>query len=296
MGYIFVSYSHKDKEFVHNLHKDLENEGFEVWIDDRIDFGDEWPIVIQEKLDACDAFILVASENAYKSKWVQKEVTRAQRIDKPFFPILLQGEAWLSIETTQYADVRWGKSLTNDFYNRLSVSVERKYSETLHEVWITGDWPVYVNNKYKFMFYYPPEGKIKSETNNHIRIDLPALEGTDLREKYLTIDAVENEGDSDCAPLTKKWSPGMDDTVQKRKVRINDYVFLKESDGEGGAGSYLQCISYSISRLNLCVSIAINLFFSAHGNYYPLIIPRLDKDTEIMVATLVANTFKWLDD
>jgi hypothetical protein len=193
MGYIFVSYSHKDKEFVHKLHQDLENEGFEVWIDDRIDFGDEWPMIIQEKLDACDAFILVASENAYESKWVQKELTRAQRINKPIFPILLQGEAWLSIETTQYADIRGGKSLTDDFYNRLSVSVERKYSETLHEVWITEDWVEHVNDKYKFMFRYPSEGLIKSKTDTYVRIDLPVLEGTNLREKYLTIDSIESE-------------------------------------------------------------------------------------------------------
>ncbi|HEU0294928.1 MAG TPA: toll/interleukin-1 receptor domain-containing protein [Anaerolineales bacterium] len=292
MGYIFISYSHKDKEFVHKLHHDLENEGFEVWIDDRIDFGDEWPMVIQKKLDACDAFILVASDNAYQSKWVQKEVTRAQRINKPFFPILLQGDTWLSIESTQYADVRENKSLTDDFYNRLSECAERKYSETLHEVWITEDWLSCVNDKYKFMFRYPSEGKIKIQSDSHVRIDLPRLEGTNLREKYLTIDSVESE---DCAPLTKKWLPDMADAVQKRKVIINNLVFLKESDGEGAAGSYLECVSYSISRPNLCVSIAINLLFSAHGNYYPLLIPRLDRDAEIMIATLVANTFTWLD-
>ena len=56
----------------------------------------------------------------YKSKWVQKEVTRAQRINKPFFPLLLSGNPWLSIESTQYVDVR-DKSLPPErFYKRLS--------------------------------------------------------------------------------------------------------------------------------------------------------------------------------
>jgi hypothetical protein len=292
MGYIFISYSHKDKEYVHKLQESLQNEGFEVWIDDRIDFGDEWPMVIQDKLDTCGAFILVASENAYGSKWVQKEVTRAQRTNKPFFPILLSGDAWLSIESTQYADARKNKPLTDEFYNQISEYVERKYSETLNEVWITDNWSTLVNDKYKFSLRYPPDGKITNQTENHIRIELPRIDGTNLRQKYLTIDYVE---DKNCSPITADWSPDMVDKIQKRKVKINDNIFLKESDRDGAAGKYRNRISYSTTRLNICVSITINLIFTAHDNYYPLIIPRLDSDAEIMVGALVANTFTWLE-
>lgn len=46
MGHIFISYSHKDLSYIHKLAEALVNEGFEVWIDDRIDYGDEWPMVI----------------------------------------------------------------------------------------------------------------------------------------------------------------------------------------------------------------------------------------------------------
>jgi hypothetical protein len=48
---------------------------------------------------------VVVSENSYESKWVQNEVSRADRKGKPFFPLLLQGDAWLAIEATQYFDV-----------------------------------------------------------------------------------------------------------------------------------------------------------------------------------------------
>jgi len=125
MGHIFISYSHKDRDYAHRLQDALQAEGFEVWIDDRIDYGDEWPMVIQDRLDACDAFILVATEDSYKSKWVQKEVTRAQRLDKPFFPLLLSGYPWLSIESTQYVDVK-DKSLPPErFYKRLAKVSQR---------------------------------------------------------------------------------------------------------------------------------------------------------------------------
>ena len=125
MGHIFISYSHRDKDYVHSLQKALQKEGFEVWIDDRIDYGAEWPKVIQKHLDECDAFIVVVSENAYESKWVQNELARAGRKKKPFFPLLLQGDPWLSVEATQYVDVTGGSLPDERFYQRLALVVSR---------------------------------------------------------------------------------------------------------------------------------------------------------------------------
>lgn len=120
MGQIFISYSHKDKLYVHKLTEALQRDGFDVWIDDRIDYGAHWPKVIQSQLDACDAFIVVVSENSFDSEWVQNEVARAKRKAKPFFPLLLSGDPWLSVEVTQWVDVRDGSLPTEKFYERLS--------------------------------------------------------------------------------------------------------------------------------------------------------------------------------
>lgn len=125
MGHIFISYSHKDKDYVHKLQGVLQSKGLEVWIDDRIDYGDEWPLVIQDRLDECEAFILIATEDSYRSKWVQKEVARAQRTNKPFFPLLLSGAPWLSIESTQYIDVTDNSLPTEKFYDRLAGVITR---------------------------------------------------------------------------------------------------------------------------------------------------------------------------
>jgi hypothetical protein len=133
MGHIFISYSHKDKDYVHKLQKALQKEGFEVWIDDRIDYGTSWPRILQEKLDTCDAFILVASENSYESEWVQNEVARAKRKGKPFFPLLVNGDAWLSVEVTQYVDVRDGSLPIEKFYTRLEQVTSRKNERTERE-------------------------------------------------------------------------------------------------------------------------------------------------------------------
>src|SRR5688572_3601056 len=100
MSHLFISYSHKDKEYVHKLAEALQVEGFDVWIDDRIDYGTRWPLVIESAIDSCDSFILVASENAHASEWVQHELARAQRLHKQIFPLLLKGHPWISFEST----------------------------------------------------------------------------------------------------------------------------------------------------------------------------------------------------
>ena len=43
MSQIFISYSHKDKEYVHKLQLALTERGIHAWIDDRIDYDTDWP-------------------------------------------------------------------------------------------------------------------------------------------------------------------------------------------------------------------------------------------------------------
>jgi hypothetical protein len=120
MGHIFISYSHKDTDYAHGLANNLQSMGFEVWIDARLDYGSQWPHEIQKQLDACDAFIIIMSPRSFASEWVQSELQRAKRKLKPIFPLLLEGdEPWLSIESTQFFDVRGGRFPDDKFYSAL---------------------------------------------------------------------------------------------------------------------------------------------------------------------------------
>lgn len=121
MSYIFISYSHDDEEYAHRLEKALVKKGFKVWLDDRIDFGTEWPRVIQERLDSCKILILIMSPSSSKSIWVQNELSRAQRKRKIIYPLLLKGEEqWLQVETVQYIDVRDASLPPERFYEILT--------------------------------------------------------------------------------------------------------------------------------------------------------------------------------
>lgn len=136
MAKVFISYSHKDKEYVHKLAEALEKNGISAWLDDRIDYGDQWPQEIQEQLDACSAFIVVMTPRSYQSEWVQNELSRAKRKHKKIIPLLLDGDDfWLSVETTQHVDVRGGKLPPQRFFDQLSAAIQEPHSETTdHEI------------------------------------------------------------------------------------------------------------------------------------------------------------------
>lgn len=118
MTTLFISYSHLDSDYAHALADSLKDE-FQVWIDDRIDYGETWPHVIQENLDKANAVLVVMTPRSYKSEWVQSELNRAKRKGKLVFPLLLEGEPWLSVEALQYLDVTDGRLPPSAFRNRL---------------------------------------------------------------------------------------------------------------------------------------------------------------------------------
>jgi hypothetical protein len=134
MTHIFISYSHEDKEYVHKLQIALQKKGFDVWIDKSIGYGAEWPKVIQEKLDECDAFIIVMSKDSYESDMVQNEVTRAREKKKPIFPLLLNGESWITVQAKQYVNATDGSLPPEEFHKQLEkVTSRTKVTPTIIE-------------------------------------------------------------------------------------------------------------------------------------------------------------------
>jgi formylglycine-generating enzyme required for sulfatase activity len=120
MGHVFISYSHKDKTYARKLQRHLLEQGFEAWIDDRIDYGTEWPQEIKKRLKESDGFILLMSPSAEESFWVQNELNLALNLKKPIFPLLLDGETWWNLGTIQFVNVTGGMLPDAKFYSRLA--------------------------------------------------------------------------------------------------------------------------------------------------------------------------------
>jgi hypothetical protein len=128
MGHIFISYSKKDIVYAEKLINALRREGFNPWVDmEGLGAGTHWQTRLQKQIISCDAYILIMSRNAFRSKWVPDELVTAKSKGKPIFPLLLDDtETFLAIQTIQFEDVRGGKLPSEVFYRRLATVTTRR--------------------------------------------------------------------------------------------------------------------------------------------------------------------------
>lgn len=120
MAYVFISYSRHDQIYARQVAESLVAQGFDVWIDDQIDYGDNWERTIFHAIDNCAAFLVIMSPDAYASDWVQRECHYAEKRKKPSFPLLLEGEEFPRYGLTQYIDVTNRQLPSPEFYARLA--------------------------------------------------------------------------------------------------------------------------------------------------------------------------------
>lgn len=126
MAHVFISYSKKNRGYARKLADSLLARGFDVWMDDRIDYGRNWERVIFQAIEQCAAFVVIMTPEAYSSDWVLRECQYADKRRKPTFPILLEGEEFPRYGPTQYADVRDGSLPPEEFYEHITEVVPPK--------------------------------------------------------------------------------------------------------------------------------------------------------------------------
>jgi len=88
--YIFVSYSHEDREQVLRLISSLQLRGYRVWYDEGITPGSEWPEYIASHLDRAAMVMAVMTPNAMKSANCRREIHFALAKQKPFLSVELE--------------------------------------------------------------------------------------------------------------------------------------------------------------------------------------------------------------
>lgn len=125
MSHIFISYSKKNQPYARKLAKKLKQEGFNIWIDDRIEYGVNWENTIFTAIDDCAVILPIMSLESAESMWVQRECHHAEKRGKPAFPVLLSGEEFPRYGLTQYADVRGSVLPDEDFYELIAEHLPR---------------------------------------------------------------------------------------------------------------------------------------------------------------------------
>jgi hypothetical protein len=115
----FVSYSRADSVYVSELIAWLSTNGVPVWSDAGIGYGSEWPAALRDAVDRSGAVVVVMSPAAESSEWVDRELARAELKGLPVLPLLLEGDPFFRLGSTQYEDVRGGRMPQEFFVRRL---------------------------------------------------------------------------------------------------------------------------------------------------------------------------------
>jgi WD40 repeat protein len=123
-GYVFVSYSSGDRSYVERLDARFQALGVRTWIDRLgIATGRRWRKEIREAIDGCDALVVVMTPEAERSSWVEEELSRAEARSKPIYPLLLEGEPFFGLATTQYDDVKGGSLPSDQFISTVADTI-----------------------------------------------------------------------------------------------------------------------------------------------------------------------------
>jgi len=170
-GKIFIAYTRSDSDYVSRLVDSLENRGLSIWTDERLVIGADWVQTIEENVKSCSALILIMSQSAYDSKWVQAELTLAMNYSKPIFPVLIEESqsTWLSVANIQYVDARDGKLPPDNFYERLSSVIFGK-TISIEKTEVKKRPPKPYQGKRNFIFssYKREEMEVIAQYLNHI--------------------------------------------------------------------------------------------------------------------------------
>ncbi len=92
MGYyVFISYSHKDSQYILKLADYLRNFRISIWIDNRnLDGGQIWNEEIKKALQECNYFLIALSTYSAKSEEVKKELDAALSSGRAIVPIMIE--------------------------------------------------------------------------------------------------------------------------------------------------------------------------------------------------------------
>lgn len=87
---IFISYSSFNKDIVLNVCRTIQSKEVNVFAADySINYGSHILLTIENEINRCDLFVLLWSEDAKNSAWVQQEIGMAKAKRKPILPLLL---------------------------------------------------------------------------------------------------------------------------------------------------------------------------------------------------------------
>lgn len=88
--YVFVSYSHRDKDLVLDIINDLMLCACNIWYDTGIHSGADWNNEIAERLFDAECVLFMVTQNSVQSEYVKDELNFARAKQKKIYPVFLE--------------------------------------------------------------------------------------------------------------------------------------------------------------------------------------------------------------
>ena len=124
MSDIFISYARSNADVAHDVAEALRALGYSVWRDDELPAHRAYADVIEERLTASEAVVVVWSADAAKSEWVRSEADRA-RMDRKLVQLTVDGAPVpMPFDQIQCADLAgWSGDLEAPGWRKVVASV-----------------------------------------------------------------------------------------------------------------------------------------------------------------------------
>ena len=104
--YVFISYSHKDRDAVLPVIKSLYESGWKIWYDEGLTIGDRYDETLEEHVRGCSAVVLFMTDNSMKSRYIRdNEIPWAVGYGKRVVKCTLREGADLSVPAGSVAAV-----------------------------------------------------------------------------------------------------------------------------------------------------------------------------------------------
>src|SRR6478672_8678107 len=125
MSHVFISYARSDEDLAREIADGLREAGYEVWRDDELPPHRSYADVIEERINAAQAVVVLWSAEAAKSQWVRAEADSA-RASLRLVQVTLDGTIPpMPFNQIQCADFKgWDGQRSTPGWNKLLASVE----------------------------------------------------------------------------------------------------------------------------------------------------------------------------
>lgn len=173
MPYIFVSYSHQDKEATEYI-ENIMRKQVRLWFDAGNHLGDDWAENIANHLINSEAILLFLSKNSIESVNVNNEILLALKYKKKIMPVFIE-----DVELNPAMDIKIGsfhaiKLFNNDF----KTAVIKIIDSIPKECFVQKRDPFYENSKWNLYL-------IEKERNSLGVISFDIVSKNDQKEKVL---------------------------------------------------------------------------------------------------------------